>query len=294
MDRASWGLESIYSHLHLKKHCQWSKYSISKQFYVKLPADLSIPLIIKDVNNKIENDITGFVSEEKKIFGTTEIRIYTNELLKLKATLIPDSSTIRKRSELSFIISDAFDLGGSDFNSFLSIPYKLCTAVVPGPENIVKADSLKNYSKEYIALLNNDMTDTKFKLGSGDQKELLKNSIFNIIDGFRDAVLFSIDERSRLFNSTIYNYVRDEFKKRKIELVRLNEFILLQAEEDNELISKFKFYCDDKQNPTQKIFLVSFEDFLKLRTELERFRKKGNKVIPLSATNLVKKLREEK
>jgi hypothetical protein len=33
---------------------------------------------------------------------------------------------------------------------------------------------------------------------------------------------------------------------------------------------------------------MTFDDFQKIRNELDRFRKKGNKIIPLSATNLVK------
>jgi hypothetical protein len=261
--------------------------SISKQYTVKLPIDLSIPLIIKNVNKIIENDITGFVSEEKKIFGATEIRIYTNELLKLKATLIPDSGTVRNRNDLTFIISDAYDLNQSGFNAFLSIPYTLTAAMVPGENTVAKADSLKKYSKEYLVLINNDMNDTKFRLEKGDQKELLKNSVNNIISNFRNARLFTIDDQSKLFNSTIYNFIRDEFKKRRIKLIRLSEFLTLNADEDAELISKFRFYCVDKTGSRQKIFYLTFEDFQKINNELEKFRRKGNNILALSSTNFV-------
>lgn len=267
--------------------------SISKQFTVKLPADLSIPLIIKDVNKIIENDITGFASEEKKIFGTTEIRIYTNELLKFKAVLIPDAETIRHRNQLSIIISDAYDLGSSDFNSFLSVPYVLSAVVVPGDAAVTQADSLKKYSKEFVVLLNNENKETKFRLESGDQKELLKNSVINIVSGFRKAVLFCVDEQSKLFNSTIYNFVRDDFKRHGIKLVHENEFLQIAGDDDSELISKFRYHCEDKSGGNQKIFLISFDDFLKIRPELEKFRKKGNQVIALSSTDIVKNLKAE-
>ena len=265
--------------------------SISKQFIVKLPVDLSIPEIIKDINRIIENDITGFVSEEKKVFGTTEIRIYTNELLKLKATLIPNAETVRNQNDLAFIISDAYDLGESDFNTFLSIPYVLSAAIVPDDQTIAKADSLKKYSKEYIVLINNEMTDTKFRLEKGDQKALLRNSVYNIISNFRNAQLFAVNEKSALYKSTIYNFVRDEFKKRGIKLIPVKEFLMPESDEDKELISKFRFYCEDKSGGKQKIFFLTFEDFQKLRRELEKLRKRGSNIIALSKTSLVKELK---
>lgn len=256
--------------------------SIKKQFTVYLPADLPIPLIIRDVNKVIENEITGFVSEEKKIFGTTEIRIYTNELLKLKATLISDTQTIRERNNLTFIISDATGLNTSDFNQFLLLPYSLCITVVPGDASVSLADSIKKYSKEYIVVLNNEMTEKKYKLESRDQKTLIRNSISNIMKDFNEAKLLAVDESSRLFNSVIYNFVRDEFKKRNKELFPLSQFIFLRANNDNELISKFKFHCMDGSGGNQKTFLISYENFLKIKPELELFKKKGHKILPIS------------
>lgn len=261
--------------------------SIKKQFTVKLPADLPIPLIIRDVHKIIENDITGFVSQEKKIFGNTEIRIYTNELLKLQATLVADPQTIRERNNLTFILSDASDLGKSDFNRFLSLPYKLCATVVPGESAAIQADSLKNYSKEYIVLIDDRMTEKKYKLETRDQKALVRNSISNIIKDFREAKLISVDERSKLYNSVIYNYVRDEFKKRNRELVPLSEFILLESVNEGELISKFKFHCMDGSGSNQKTFLLTYDNFMKILQELELFKKKGHRILPISQTEIL-------
>ncbi|MDQ7817117.1 MAG: hypothetical protein RDU14_08855 [Melioribacteraceae bacterium] len=260
--------------------------SIKKQFTVKLPADLPIPLIIRDVNKSIANDITGFVSQEKKIFGNTEIRVYTNELLKLQAILIPDPQTIRERNNLTFIFSDISDLGQSDFNQFLSLSYKLCAAMVPNEATSVQADSLKKYSKEFVVLLNDNLTDKKYKLETRDQKALIRNSIGNIIRDFREAKLFVIDERGKLYNSVIYNYVRDEFKKRNRELVPLSEFILLEAVNENELVSKFKFHSMDGSGSNQKTFLLAYNSFVKIRPELELFKKKGHRILPISQAEI--------
>jgi hypothetical protein len=263
--------------------------SVKTEYIVKIPADMPVPLIIKNINKVIEKDITGFVSEEKKIFGTTEIRIYTNEVLKLKATLIPDKEIIRKRNELSFVINDVFDLSEKNFNNFLNFNYLISCTIIPGHDLIIKADSLKDYTKEYAILLNNDITDPKMKLKSDYQKGLLKGSMQNIISNFRDAKTYIIDENSTLYNSPIYNYIRDEFRRQSIFLYPRSELIELNAQENSELISKFKFYCEDTTGVHQKIFFSSFDNFLKIQNEIEKIKKKGNKIIPLSKTFLARK-----
>lgn len=263
--------------------------SIERKVNVKIPVDLPIPLIIKDFNRKIENDITSFVAEEKHFYGATEIRIYSNEYLKLLVELIPDEKIIRKRNELCFVISDVFDLSENDFNSFLSIPYKLTAAIVPDEEVASKLYKLANYSKEYIVLINDDIEDSQFKLDPKSHKYILKNSIKNIASVFSGAKLFVVDESSDLFKSTTYNFIRDEFKKRNITLIHLSEFIHLTNDDEIELNSKFKFYAEDKSGDNQKIFYMPFDNFIKIKVEFDKMRKKGNKIVPISSTYLIEK-----
>lgn len=259
------------------------------QYFVKIPSDVPIPLVIRDINKVIQKDITAFVSEEKKIFGSTEIRIYTNEILKLRAVLTPDKNIIRRRNNLSFIISDALDLSKENFNKFLSIPQPLACTIVPDENAVIKADTLKNYRKEYAVLLDDRIRDSKMKLKQEYQKELLHGSIKNIITSFKDSHFYFVDGNSSLFKSSIYNYVRDDFKRQGITLFSYSEFIELDAEEDPELFSKFRFYGNDTTGIDEKLFLVSFENYQKILPELEGLKKKGNKIIPLSKTFLVQK-----
>ncbi len=256
--------------------------SIRVQYIVKLPADMPVPLIIKDINKVIEKDITAFVSEEKKIYGTTEVRIYTNEILKLKAILIPDKENIRKRNDLLFIINDVLDLNDSNYKKFLSIYFPTSALVTPGLGILTKIDTLKNYQKEYAVFLSDDITDSGLKLNPGFQKQILRGSIGNIIADFKDAKLYVVDERSKVFKSSIYEFVRNEFKRQGITLHRQSEFINLEAEKDSMLITKFRFYCNDTTGVHQKVFILGFYDFQKIFDEIERFKKKGNKIIPLS------------
>lgn len=260
--------------------------SVRVQYFVKLPADMPVPLIIKDINKVIEKDITAFVSEEKKIYGTTEVRIYTNEILKLKATLIPDKENIRKQihkqADFCFIISDAFDLSDANYKKFLSVYFPAAALVVPASDLQIKVDTLKNYVKEYAVFLNDDIKDSELKLNPAFQKQILRGSIGNIISGFKEAKLYIVDERSKIFKSPIYNFVRDEFKRQGITLHPASEFISLDSEDDLDLITHFRSYCEDTTGTRQKTFILNFENFQKLSGEMERYKKKGSKILPLS------------
>ena len=263
-----------------KKHKPVDDDSVKTEYEIKLPYDIPIPVLIKDVNKIIQKDITGLVSEEKKINGKTEIRIYTNEILKLKAFMLPDTSVKRNRCELAFIINNAFDLGSKNFNGFLSIRFPLACTVIPSFQAIAKADSLKQYLKEYVIFLNDDLSESKMKLSADFQKEMLRASIKTITTAFGGASGYIIDEKSVLFRSTIFNLIQDEFKKKNISLIPKSEFIALNPDEEQELHSRFRFYCEDAS--ITKIFIISYDNFLKILPDLELYNKKGNKVISFS------------
>ncbi|MDP2039270.1 MAG: hypothetical protein Q8L04_17965, partial [Ignavibacteria bacterium] len=269
-----------------KKFREENEDSISVQFFVTLPAEIPVPLIIKDINNVIEKDITGFVSKETQIFGATEIKIYTNELLKLKATLTPDAKIVRQKNEYSFVISDAFNINDKQFSSFLNVNYPISAAVVPDPDVILKADSLPRFSKEYILVLNDDIDNSKMKLVQEYQKELLRSSIRNILASFAKAKYVAVEEKGSLFNSPIYNFVRDEFKKRKFAPIPLSEFIRLETEDEQELLSKFKFYSEDTTVARQKVFFLTLDNFEKILPYLAKYKKRGSKIVPVSKSYL--------
>ncbi|KAF0152054.1 MAG: hypothetical protein FD143_1422 [Ignavibacteria bacterium] len=269
-----------------KKFREEHEDSINAQFLVTLPAEVPIPLIIKDINNVIEKDITGFVSKEMQIFGATEIRIYTNEMLKLKATLTPDPKLARNRNDFSFIISDAFTLSDKKFSDFLNVTYPVAAAIVPDTDELLKVDSLQRFSKEYVLLINNDIDDSKMKLVQEYQKELLRSSIRNILSAFPNAKYVTVEERSKLFNSPIYNFVRDEFKKRRFTVFPLSEFIRLETEDEQELVSKFKFYSEDTTASRQKVFYLTLDNFGKITPLIVKYKKQGSKIVPVSKSYL--------
>jgi hypothetical protein len=272
-----------------KKYKPTEDDSIKTEYFVKLPLDLPVPMIIKEMNSIIQKEITAFVSVEKIKYGTTEIRIYTNESLKLKATLIPDNQNVRNRKELAFIISNALELGESDFRKFLSVYFPISALVIPNKANILKTDSLLKYSKEYALLISNDISDPETKLNPDYKKDLLRGSVENILTYFRNAGSVLIDERSKLFKSPLYGPVYDDFKHRGFVLHPLKEIISLDSKESPELYYKFNISCSDTAGSRQTIFILSFENFEKIFDGIEKMKKKGNRIIPLSRTFICKR-----
>lgn len=253
--------------------------SIQNIFEVKIPTDVPIPMIIKDIKKVIVNDITAFVCNEKKIFGLTEIKIYTNEILKLQAVFIPDESLNRDKNKIAFIISDAFKLSDSDYRQFLASHYPLSALVVPNSENRIKADTLKNYFKEYCVILDDDNDEKQFRLETGHQPELLKRSVSSILSQFDKSKLIIVDHESKLFQSAIYNYVEKQFQIGKREIISTKKLIDLRNDQESELISKFLFFSSDTTGEREKIILTGFENFIRLEPEVNKFRKKGGKII---------------
>ena len=107
---------------------------------------------------------------------------------------------------------------------------------------------------------------------------------------FGGASGYIVDEKSILFRSSIYGYVQNEFKKIKVSLIPLSEFIILNPDDENELHSRFEIYCEDASKA--KIFYMTYNNFLKILPDSKSYSKKGNKVTAFSKTYLNK--REEK
>ncbi|MGK9369837.1 hypothetical protein ACSSWA_13125 [Melioribacter sp. Ez-97] len=253
--------------------------SVHYKIIVRLPADLPIPLILKDLEYAIENDITSFVSEEKKIFGETELRVYSNEKLKLLADIIPDAKLKREHNNLAFIFYDT-EPDNSDFTEILNMPYRFALGFIPSEDSKSAADSINKYDKDYVVILNDDIS-SDYKIKTLSHKKVIDNAINKIVSDFPNALFYLIDEKSELYNSPVYNYVEERFKKRGAELKRISDFILLDDEDKNELLSRFKYYCEDKTGNKTKIFLITPENFKIIKTEFDNYRKKGYKITPV-------------
>ncbi|MFA3782776.1 hypothetical protein ABRY23_06895 [Melioribacteraceae bacterium 4301-Me] len=251
--------------------------STKHEYHIKLPKDLPVPLVIKELSNKLNKDITALVSQENKNFGETSVKIYSNERLKLKAILEPDLNLVRERNNIYFIITDASSLDFQQLKELLKSPLPLTFSLLPSDYSNTIKDTIQNYFKDYSVWLNDAIDDKKYKIEAGYSKELLRSSIQNIITSYKDAVLFIVDSKSKIYNSATYNFIRDYFKSWGIKLYTDTDFILFKSSKKEELISLMKFYANTKDSSPNKIILINKDEFDLLNDELELEKKKGTK-----------------
>ena len=151
--------------------------------------------------------------------------------------------------------------------------------LVPSEENIAKIALVDKYSTKYSLLISDEISGSKFVMEKDFSKDRLKSAVRSILGAFQDADLFLVDTKSAIYNSAVYNYVRDEFKKRGKILHPVSDFIDLYKNNNDELISLFNFYCTDGAKGKNRIFYVSRDKFDVLTNAIGIYKKKGNKVV---------------
>ncbi len=257
------------------------KYSDSlKSYYkVKLPKDVNIPEFINSFVLKFNPQKLKFKISELKINGKTEILGFADNKLKFKALVDYAKNLQRRKITLSFLISDFADLSNSDKSELLSAPFPITLILVPSKESAEFISEINRNKKAYSVLINDDLTESDFKLNDNLPKLLLKNSIKNIKKNFSAAKIYLVDKKSNLYNSATFSFIKNEFKRNKITLNYFNQFILLFNKSIDEIISILKFHYESNDLSVGRIFILTANKFLKLKKKLGTFRKKGIKFV---------------
>lgn len=253
--------------------------SLDYVYDVKLPADIPSPNILRDVKNELNFPAIRLESVEEKTFGNTRLNIYSNDMLKLTAKLSYDKNFLRPYSELSFIIESGWEMSDDDFKTLIKIPFPFGVELIPSIENEGRLDAIREYNKEYVVLINDDIDDSRFKLSSKLSQGLLRGSVGEIVNAFRGAVYFIVDEKSELYRSAIFNFIRDEFKKRNVRVIPKSQFVMMQTTDPDEMASLFNFYCESGKSKKGKTILISWQGFNSLDNEIEIAKKKGHKFL---------------
>ena len=84
-----------------------------KSYIVRLPNDLSIPVVLAEINTNFFEKNLVFSSVEKDFSGRTRLTISRGNKIILSAELKYDKEIFRSRKTLAFIIKD-YELSGSE------------------------------------------------------------------------------------------------------------------------------------------------------------------------------------
>jgi hypothetical protein len=250
--------------------------SLNYLFNVSLPRDISIPSLIKDLNNSFTDGVASVETIEKKNYSNTTVNIYSNNKLKLKAHFKHSKKIIREFSTYSFLVTTKFSDDSRALKSAKSIYYNFTYLITPSENALMAKKLLKG---KYALLINDELSDTKYALEEDFSKQKLVNRIRSIIISFGRDKTYLIDKTSKIYNSKIYSLLRDEFQKRGIKIILLQNFAFLKGETMQELTSLFNFYSTSLKGKKGKVFVISFSDFLSLQPSIAKQIKLGDKII---------------
>ncbi len=253
--------------------------SLEVVYQVDVPADKPIILIIKDLNSHLYLNHSKLVSKEFEINGKTEITVLSEDVIKLKAVLAHSKKLQIVKPNLGFILATYGELNESQRNRILEIQQPFAISIVPSVEGKEQLNLLAQNEKEYTLLISDNISDSKYLIETGETKKEISEAVGRILSDFNKPVICLIDEESQIYKSAVYNFIRDEFSKREFPLKKLSEIELIEAKEDQNLVSIFDFKVNLLNKDAVKTFRISAMDFLSLQNEIQKLTKRGFKII---------------
>lgn len=252
-------------------------------YKVKIPNDLSIPVILAEINSNFWHSGLTINSVERVFSGRSIVEIKLGDEIKLRADIDYDKNIYRSAGTAAFLVEN-FNLSSFEDSLLFEIPEPFSTLLIPSSENLLKSKFILNKQKTYSILLNDNISELKYKLKDTYSKNRLKGSLISIINDFSSATYFFIDDKSDLFNSTAFSYLKDELVKRKIKIVKVSYLKRLNDSKVKDLIGSFDTFMKNTDEGESITFLISAENFRNLLPEIKRYRKVGYKFVHFSLT----------
>ena len=254
-----------------------SKKSV-KSYLVKVPADLSIPVILVEITTNFQDKEVEIISEEDNFSGNTETKIYVGNQIRLKSEFNYDNEIRRSVGTLSFVLKD-FELGNSKDSLMLGIPETFSPLLLPSMRNFDISKFISEKKKTFSILLNDDIPEIKYKLRDNYSEDRIRSILYTIIRDFPGACFFVIDDNSDLYNSPAFEIIQNELAKRKIQLLKLGKLSNIYYENDLQLKNDFDNLIKNMVDGESRIIVINYEGFERLIPDIERFRKIGYKIV---------------
>jgi hypothetical protein len=255
--------------------------SLRHVFYVDVPEDLQIVSILSDVTKSFNKLPVEIISEERINYSKSALKIYSNNVLKFEAFLTPNPNIEREFAEISFL-ADATQLTVKevkDLTQKITIPFTLL--ITPSEEiNKSLSDNELNINS-YSVHISDLIEEKQFKLSPESSRELLASTINNLISSFSNAKFFLIDKESDIYNSVAYSYVREKLAESNKVFIEKSRYIDLTDKTFNQIVSIFEFHCENGKSKQRRVLLLNLEDLIKLKPEIFKQRKTGNKFVQM-------------
>lgn len=246
---------------------------------ISIPSDLSVTELLQDINKAFQNTESYFVSEELKNFGKSTVKIYSGGILKFQGYVTIDKKIFRNRNKVALIVDITNVNIISELNRILELPFPFTLLFNPSKENMSLINPITNHQKEFGILISDYALDENYQLSGKFNKNKLITNIGNIVESFKDASIFIIDDKSSLYSSAVFSFIKNEFSRNGINLFKKSNFKLLEIDNQSEIISLFDFFTSGEDiSVTNNIYLTK-DNFELLQPRIENSEKKGTKFV---------------
>ncbi len=248
-------------------------------YYVEIPIDLPIPIVIREVQNEFDGSNLNLDCKEEKLNGKTTIDFVTGRELRQKAVLTYDADVRRNAGSIGLMVLVPGDIGKNEFESLLDIPEYFTSILVPSKNATLLKKEIKKRDKNYAVLLNDDITPMDYSLKSSYPDFRIRNAITAIVADFSDADFFMIDNNSDIFSSPKYRVISREFKRRNIKLVEENSFVNLRLDAESKMETDFDNVVKKTTGGKSVEIILTVDGLQSLLSDISKFRKIGFKFV---------------
>ena len=257
---------------------------------LKVPADLPVPLILKELYNRFEkSDVVVSARDtvrkdprdqiNKQI---TILRLKGKKSVSFEIVFENDEKLIRKKGELGFYINNIDEIDKTGFDYLLTYPENLGFELLPTKESKDKKDIIKRNRKESGVIISDEISDIDFKVHSKYSKNRLLMSVKLLIGAFPENNFFLIDKDAEIYNSIAFAYLESEFNKRNYKIIPTYKFDYLDGESAEVITHKFKSMTSKTLEGGNVILSISYENFMIIQDALKGLKKKGVHIVPPS------------
>jgi len=248
-------------------------------FKVQVPIDLSIPEILQELYKSFRKDSLTINSVEKIKGGKSTFSLKLGASNLLQADFDYSKNYSRNRGFIAFILYDV-DPGNPSITQLIESPTKLNFLIRPDSKQIQNLEFISKNSQQYSILIDDDISEQKYQLGPSFSEHRIVTVVKTLVTDYQKAVCFIVDDNSDFFKSANYEILKREFTKRNIKLFRTSDFESLNF--DDTILPTFDEKIESLETGESIIFLLSEESYLALNPEINRYKKKGYRVITSS------------
>jgi hypothetical protein len=243
---------------------------------IQVPEDLSIPEILQDIYQSFAKDSLIFSSVEKVKGGKSTLALIKGKSTILQAEFNYAKDIFRNKGTIAFILKD-IEPGNDLTEGLIESSAKLNFLISPDSKYIQDLDLMKANDKQFSILINDDISEQKYKLGPDFSEQRVIAVVKTLVKDFANAVCFIIDDKSKFYKSSNRLVLTRELSKRNIKLFKFSDFVNL--DNDEELIEKFSVVMKNINRDKGIVILLNETSYRTLIPEIKKYKKKGYKVL---------------